>query len=105
VVIRITNRESRFYVTNWKTARSDSGEGQGGREKARKCFVEGPKGKLDMEIPRRTSFKVEGDRFLVSRDGDDAEARRDARPWPRAREQYGSRRERRLREESSRSTA
>ena len=43
--------------------------------KGSKVFVEGPKGKLDMEIPRRTSFKVEGDKVLVSRDGDDAEAR------------------------------
>lgn len=43
--------------------------------KGSKVFVEGPKGKLDMEIPRRTSLKVEGDRIVVSRDGEDAEAR------------------------------
>ena len=41
----------------------------------RKVFVEGPKGKLDLELHRRTSVKVEGDKVLVSRDGDDAEAR------------------------------
>src|SRR5262245_65745413 len=43
--------------------------------KGSKVFVEGPKGKLDMEIPRRTSLKVEGGNVTVSRDGDDAEAR------------------------------
>ena len=43
--------------------------------KGSKVFVEGPRGKLDMDVPRRTSFKVEGDKVLVSRDGDDAEAR------------------------------
>jgi len=43
--------------------------------KGSKVFVEGPKGKLDMEIPRRTSLKIDGGSVLVSRDGDDAEAR------------------------------
>jgi len=43
--------------------------------KGSKVFVEGPKGKLDMEIPRRTSLKVEGGIVTVTRDGDDAEAR------------------------------
>ena len=43
--------------------------------KGSKVFVEGPKGKLDMEIPRRTSLKVEGGIITVARDGDDAEAR------------------------------
>lgn len=43
--------------------------------KGSKVFVEGPKGKLDMEIPRRTSLKVEKDNIVVNRDGDDAEAR------------------------------
>ena len=43
--------------------------------KGSKIFVEGPKGKLDMEIPRRTSLKVEGGNITVARDGDDAEAR------------------------------
>ena len=43
--------------------------------KGSRVFVEGPKGKLDMEIPRRTSLKIEGAQVLVSRDGDDAEAR------------------------------
>src|SRR5678816_501001 len=43
--------------------------------KGSKVFVEGPKGKLDMEIPRRTSLKIEGSNVLVARDGDDAEAR------------------------------
>ena len=43
--------------------------------KGSKVFVEGPKGKLDMEIPRRTSLKIDGGNVVVSRDGDDAEAR------------------------------
>jgi len=43
--------------------------------KGSKVFVEGPKGKLDMEIPRRTSLKIDGGNIVVSRDGEDAEAR------------------------------
>jgi large subunit ribosomal protein L6 len=43
--------------------------------KGSKVFVEGPKGKLDMHIPRRTTLKVEGTNITVSRDGDDAEAK------------------------------
>ena len=43
--------------------------------KGSKVFVEGPKGKLDMQIPRRTAFKVEGTNITVTRDGDDAEAK------------------------------
>jgi large subunit ribosomal protein L6 len=41
----------------------------------RKVSVEGPKGKLDLELHRRTNLKVEGDQVVVSRDGDDAEAK------------------------------
>src|SRR5689334_12624038 len=37
--------------------------------------VEGPKGKLEFSLPKRTSATVEGDRVLVRRDGDDAEAK------------------------------
>jgi large subunit ribosomal protein L6 len=43
--------------------------------KGTKVFVEGPKGKLDMDVPRRTSLKIDGSTITVSRDGDDAEAR------------------------------
>src|SRR5256885_3359694 len=43
--------------------------------KDRKVFVEGPKGKLDFELPRRTSAVVEGAQIKVNRDGDEAEAR------------------------------
>ena len=43
--------------------------------KGSKVFVEGPKGKLDMQIPRRTTLKIEGANVTVSRDGDDAEAK------------------------------
>ena len=40
-----------------------------------KVSVEGPKGKLSMELHRRTSLKVEGDTITVNRAGDDAEAK------------------------------
>src|ERR1700688_2971727 len=40
-----------------------------------KVSVEGPKGKLNMELHRRTSLKVDGDTITVSRAGDDAEAK------------------------------
>jgi large subunit ribosomal protein L6 len=40
-----------------------------------KVSVEGPKGKLSMELHRRTSLKVEGDTITVTRAGDDAEAK------------------------------
>ncbi|HMJ63834.1 MAG TPA: 50S ribosomal protein L6, partial [Candidatus Binatia bacterium] len=43
--------------------------------KGQKVFVEGPKGKLDFELPRRTSAKVDGTNIVVSRQGDDAEAK------------------------------
>ncbi|SRR5258705_4725936 len=43
--------------------------------KGQKIFVEGPKGKLDFELPRRTSAKVDGTNIVVSRQGDDAEAK------------------------------
>jgi large subunit ribosomal protein L6 len=43
--------------------------------KGQKVFVEGPKGKLDFEMPRRTSAKLDNGNILVSRDGEDAEAK------------------------------
>lgn len=43
--------------------------------KGQKVFVEGPKGKLDFEMPHRTGAKVENGNVLVSRDGDDAQAK------------------------------
>ena len=43
--------------------------------KDRKVFVEGPKGKLDWTLPRRTSAKVENNTVTVSRQGEDAEAK------------------------------
>jgi len=43
--------------------------------KGQKVFVEGPKGKLDWELPRRTSLKVEKGMVVVSREGDDARAK------------------------------
>jgi len=41
----------------------------------RTISVEGPKGKLEFALPKRTAAVVEGDRVIVSRDGDDAEAK------------------------------
>jgi large subunit ribosomal protein L6 len=43
--------------------------------KGQNVSVEGPKGKLNFELPRRTSLKVEGANVLVSRQGDDAQAK------------------------------
>ena len=43
--------------------------------KGQTVFVEGPKGKLDFELPARTSARLEGASLLVSRQGDDASAR------------------------------
>ena len=37
--------------------------------------VEGPKGKLNWQLPRRTSLRVEGANIIVSREGDDAQAK------------------------------
>jgi len=43
--------------------------------KGRTVIVEGPKGKLNLDLPRRTTLKVEGGNVLVAREGDDAEAK------------------------------
>ena len=43
--------------------------------KDRKVFVEGPKGKLDWILPRRTTAKVENNEVVVARQGDDAESK------------------------------
>lgn len=43
--------------------------------KGQQVFVEGPKGKLNWELPRRTSLKVENGKILVSRQGDDAQVK------------------------------
>jgi large subunit ribosomal protein L6 len=43
--------------------------------KGQKVSVEGPKGKLNWDLPNRTSLKVEGDKIVVSRAGDDAQAK------------------------------
>ena len=43
--------------------------------KGQKVHVEGPKGKLDFEMPKRTSIKVENNQLTVNRAGEDAEAR------------------------------
>jgi large subunit ribosomal protein L6 len=43
--------------------------------KGQKVHVEGPKGKLDWELPQRTSLKIEGDKIVLSRANDDAQSR------------------------------
>jgi large subunit ribosomal protein L6 len=43
--------------------------------KGQQVSVEGPKGKLNWELPRRTSLKVENGKVVVSRQGDDADAK------------------------------
>lgn len=43
--------------------------------KGQKVHVEGPKGKLDWELPARTSLKVDGDKIVVSRAGEDAQSK------------------------------
>jgi len=43
--------------------------------KGQKVFVEGPKGKLDFDLPARTSASVADGRITVNRKGDDAEAK------------------------------
>ena len=45
------------------------------RSKGQKVLVEGPKGKLDWELPRRTSLKVQDGKIVVSREGEDAQAK------------------------------
>ena len=56
--------------------------------KGQQVFVEGPKGKLNWELPQRTSLKVDKDKVMVSRNGDDApersteQTRRRPRPCP-----------------------
>jgi large subunit ribosomal protein L6 len=43
--------------------------------KGQKVFVEGPKGKLNWELPRRTSLKVADGKVVITREGDDAQAK------------------------------
>jgi len=43
--------------------------------KGQQVSVEGPKGKLNWELPRRTSLKIENGNVVGSRQGDDADAK------------------------------
>lgn len=43
--------------------------------KGQQVSVEGPKGKLNWQLPRRTSLKVENGKVMVSRQGDDDQAK------------------------------
>lgn len=43
--------------------------------KGQKVLVEGPKGKLNLDLPPRTVVKVDGGNVVVSRQGEDAQAR------------------------------
>lgn len=41
----------------------------------RRVHVEGPKGRLDWELPQRTNIRVEDGKILIGREGDDAQAK------------------------------
>jgi large subunit ribosomal protein L6 len=43
--------------------------------KGQQVLVEGPKGKLNWELPRRTSIRVQDGKVLVSREGEDAQTK------------------------------
>ena len=43
--------------------------------KDRDVLVEGPKGKLNFQVPNRATVAVNGDKIIVSRTGDDAESK------------------------------
>ena len=43
--------------------------------KGQNVNIEGPKGKLNFELPRRTAARVENGNVLVTRQGDDSEAK------------------------------
>jgi large subunit ribosomal protein L6 len=43
--------------------------------KGQQVLIEGPKGKLNWQLPRRTSAKVENGKVLVNRQGDDDQAK------------------------------
>jgi large subunit ribosomal protein L6 len=43
--------------------------------KGQKVSVEGPKGKLNFDLPKRVSIAIEKDQVVVSRQGDDAQAK------------------------------
>lgn len=43
--------------------------------KGQNVRIEGPKGKLGWELPKRTGLKVDKNQIIVSREGDDAQAR------------------------------
>jgi large subunit ribosomal protein L6 len=43
--------------------------------KGQQVFVEGPKGKLNWQLPRRTGLKVEKGSVVISRQGDDAQTK------------------------------
>src|ERR1043165_7004583 len=43
--------------------------------KGQQVSIEGPKGKLNWELPRRTSLQVQDGKVVVSRQGDDAQAK------------------------------
>ena len=43
--------------------------------KNQQVFVEGPKGKLQFALPRRTTAAIEGDKVVVKRQGDDSESK------------------------------
>ena len=57
--------------------------------KRQKVSARCPKGKLNFDLPHHTSLKVEGGNVLVSRDGDDAQAKALHGLQPRSGQQHG----------------
>ena len=43
--------------------------------KGTRVHVEGPKGKLDLDLPKRTAAEVKDNQIIVTRLGEDAQAR------------------------------
>jgi large subunit ribosomal protein L6 len=43
--------------------------------KGQQVFVEGPKGKLNLELPRHTAAKLENGNIIVTRDGEEAKVK------------------------------
>ena len=41
----------------------------------RKVWVEGPRGKLDFDLPKPISLAIDSDKIIVNRDGDDSKAK------------------------------
>ncbi len=99
-LLRLVISTFRFYVTNWKTADHDSRQGQGGRQRlegfCRRAQGQARHGDSAPHFASRSTAT----NIVVSRDGDDAEARALHGLSRALVEQPGQGRERRLRQEA-----